>query len=803
MGLLNRQIEKRATIISGGSLENPANWMLRLFGANSITSAGIDVNEKNALLQIDLLTCVRIIAETIAQLPLITYKEIPTGGRKRAKGHPLYAVLQERANEEMTAFVLKETLQAHLLTWGNAYAWIERNDVGDCVGLWPLLPDRTWPLRDPQGNLMYQTLVKKLPIPGDPGIRRIFDARDVFHIPGLGFDGLVGYSVIHMIREQLGLAQAQEEYGGRFYSNGGTPPMALTYQKALGQTDIDRIKAEWDDGHRGVKNAWKMALLDQGMDIKTLGIPQQDAQFIESRRFSAEKIAGFYRVPANMMGAGAGAGPYGVGKEQDQIGFTIFTIMPWAVRWEHAIDMKLLLRPRDSGYFVKFLMDGLQRGDFKSRMEGYQLGWGKWWTTDEIRELEEQNPYLAPEDPKDIGKTLIWPIQYTTAELVVAGETIKKLPAPGETPAPNPGPGDPQGVNEPADPTIQQAAIRRAIARAQRIAFSDVAHRILKRESDDLHAISKKRSKSDWLPAFLEGHREDIKRLIAPQFETYAALIGADVSREIGRSAETPAAFVAKYVDGYVARHVAASMGDLKDVLAGTPEEIAATFGAWVERSDWIASREANQAGNAFARAAYHAAGVPFLMWMTGDECPDCVSLHGKQVPIAGVFAKRGEIAEDRFVPASGLGHPPLCEGCECVVVAAGPRLPAEPIVPMLRGEPPPVPVQPIVNVNFADGAFRAGATTTTIAEGAIRSDVNIAPTEVTVQPAQISIAPPAITVAAAPTPSVTVMPPAVRVEQPKVQVDVHVPDADSEMTIEYDSQGRVKGNRTRKIKHG
>src|SRR3990167_3869287 len=778
MGLVNQAL-KRYTVLGGGSLENPSNWVLRTFGANGNTASGIDVNERTGLLNLDILTCVRIISETIAQLPLVTYKQLGDGVRKRATNHPLYSVLQERANEEMTAFTFKETMQAHLLSWGNAYAWIERNEIGDCVGLWPLLPDRTYPVRS-QGSLYYHTTVKKLPTPGDPGIRRVFPARDVFHLPGLGFDGLVGYSVIQMIRESIGLSQAQEEYAGRFYSNGGTPPTALTYAKQLSEDDIKRIKAEWDDGHKGTSNAWKIALLDQGMDIKTIGIPQQDQQFIESRKFSSQKIAGFFRVPANMLGASEAAGPYGVGKEQDQINFRIFTIMPWAVRWEHAISMKLLLRPRDAGYYVKFLMDGLERGDFKSRMDGYAIGFGKWLTTDEIRGLEEMNPYEAPEDPDDVGKILLWPLNMAPAEKVAQ----KSL----DEPAPPSSPPD----DAPPPPA---AAFRRALFAAQRGALLDAADRIIRRETTDLLARSKKKT-GDWLNVFYEDHRDYIKKQIGPLMRSYAETIGAEVSREIGRDVVVPAAFVGKYIDGYASRHVDASMDDVR---AMDPLDLS----GWVHRPGWIATREASQAGNAFAHAAYKAAGVPFVVWQTGDDCRDCQGLHDKKVVPDQPFARRQDVIDPKYVPQNGLGHPPHCEGCECVIVAdrsgIAPRG-AEP----LHERPAPAPN---VNVTIAEGAIRAGDTTvhvppTVIAEGAVQvhETVNVPERSVdvhnTVEGPTVNV-PERTTTVNSP---VTVTPAAVTIEKDAINVNLP-PEGDKETTVHYDKDGKLQKTVTRKVR--
>lgn len=667
MGRLIRALEKRYSVLSGASLENPANWALRAFGGGQNTSAGVDVNEYTALRSIDVLTCVKIISETIAQLPLITYRRLPGGGKERATKHPLYTVLHDQANDEMTAFMLKETLQSHLLTWGNAYCEIERSDVGDCIGLWPLLPDRTSAVRK-NGELYYYTQTRKQV--ADPGMQRIIPARDVFHLVGFSWDGLMGYSVIGLIREQIGMTQAQEEYAGRFYSNGSVPPAILTYAKSLSTDDIKRLTAEWSDGRQGVRNAWKMALLDNGMDIKTLGVTQQDAQFIEQRRFSSEKIAGFFRVPPDMVTSSDKAGPYGVGIEQRQIGFAKFTIQPWAVRWENAVNSKLLLRPRDTGYFAEFLMDGLERADIEKRHNAYAVGFGKWLTADDIRAKENMNAYEPPEDPeKEPGKVLLWPLNMGSAENVIDPPEAPAPPPATDSTPPTPSPAPDGGASSRGSGA---APSRRALARAQRISLTDAADRILRRESADILSRSRKRNNpTDWLDTFYEDHRGYIVKQVGPQLRAYAALVGAEVSRELGREVAVPEAFVTKYVDGYASRHVSASRSTVTTLLEGPAKQLESSLAEWPERSEWVALREANQAGNAFAVAAYRAAGVPFLRWETGDECADCVGLHGKRVPIDGRFAQRGELSDDKFVPAAGIGHPPLCDGCDCVVVAS------------------------------------------------------------------------------------------------------------------------------------
>ena len=318
-------------------------------------------------------------------------------------------------------------------------------------------------------------------------------------------------------------------------------------------------------------------------------------------------------------------------------------------------------------------MDGLERADLDKRYNAYAVGFGKWLTTDDIRALENLNPYEPPEDPSDVGKILLWPLNMGSAKNVA---NPPAPPAAGDVPSPQ-RPSLPSG----GEGTSSQrgtgaASSRRALAKAQRISLTDVVERVLRRESADIQSRSRKRANPpEWLDIFYDEHRAYIVRQVGPQFRAYAALIEAEISRELGKEAKVPDAFVAKYIDGYAQRHIAASAAESKLLLGGSAKDMESALLTWPGRSEWLALREANQAGNAFAVAAYRDAGISTLCWVAGDDCADCPGLHGKEVPIDGKFAQRGELSDDRFVPAAGLGHPPLCDGCECVVLAVGPVL--------------------------------------------------------------------------------------------------------------------------------
>jgi len=332
------------------------------------------------------LAAVKIISETIASLPLHLYRA-QNGSREQAVNHPLYEVLHDQANPEMTAYTFRETLQGHICNWGNGYAWIDRDGAGRVTALWPLLPDRTWPDRDDQGRLFYWTQLPKT------GEMRKLDAFDVLHIPGFGFDGITGYNPIRLAAEAIGLALASEQFGARFFGDGATPSGIVEYPKTLKQEALDNFKKEVRRAYNGLENSHKIMILEEGLKYHQVTIPPEAAQFLETRKFQVAEIARIFRVPPHMLGDLERATFNNV--EHLSIEFIQFTMRPWLVRWEQGLKMKLLSqRERRMGYYAMFSVNGLLRGDIKSRYESYTQAINNgWMAPNEVRELEELNPY--------------------------------------------------------------------------------------------------------------------------------------------------------------------------------------------------------------------------------------------------------------------------------------------------------------------------------------------------------------------------------------------------------------------------
>ena len=358
-----------------------------LFGR---TTSGKPVNERTAMQTTAVYACVRILAEAIASLPLHVYEYQDDGGKKLVHDHPLYYLLHDEPNPEMTSFVFRETLMSHLLIWGNAYAQIIRDGAGRVLGLYPLLPDKMEVQRDDQGNIyyVYSRNSDENPMFKEYGNIKL-KAEDVLHIPGLGFDGLIGYSPIAMAKNAVGMTLACEEYGASFFANGANPGGVLEHPGVL--KDPSKVRESWNSVYRGVNNAHKIAVREDGMTYQQIGIPPEEAQFLETRKFQINEIARLYRIPPHMVGDLDKSSFSNI--EQQSLEFVKYTLDPWVIRWEQSLQRSLLLPGEKGKYFIKLNVDGLLRGDYQSRMNGYAVGrQNGWFSANDIREMENMNP---------------------------------------------------------------------------------------------------------------------------------------------------------------------------------------------------------------------------------------------------------------------------------------------------------------------------------------------------------------------------------------------------------------------------
>jgi len=350
------------------------------------TTAGKPVNEHTAMQITAVYSCVRILSETVAGLPLHVYKYNESGGKEKYLKHPLYKLLHDEPNPEMTSFSFRETLMTHLLLWGNAYAQIIRNARGEVITLYPLMPNKMTVDRDKTGRLfyLYQRSTEDAPTLGKDSMVYL-DPSDVLHIPGLGFDGLVGYSPIAMAKNAVGLSMATEEYGAKFFANGATPGGVLEHPGTI--KDPQKIKESWNVAYQGSANSHRVAVLEEGMKYQQIGVPPEQAQFLETRKFQINEIARIFRIPPHMLADLEKSSFSNI--EQQSLEFVKYTLDPWVVRWEQTMYRSLLRESEKPTVFIKFNVDGLLRGDYASRMTGYATArQNGWMSANDIRELE-------------------------------------------------------------------------------------------------------------------------------------------------------------------------------------------------------------------------------------------------------------------------------------------------------------------------------------------------------------------------------------------------------------------------------
>lgn len=336
------------------------------------TSSGKCVNERTSLQITAVYTCIRVIAEAIAGLPLHLYKS-KSEGKEKAKTHPLYSILHDEPNPEMTSFVFRETLMGHLLLYGNAYAQIIRNGRGDVMGLYPLMPNKMQVDRASNGEIYYTYILGS----GDsPEIKNnktnvVYLRRsDVLHIPGLGYDGIVGYSPIALAKNTIGMAIACEEYGAKFFANDASPSGILEHPGIL--NDPEKLRKSWNEMFSGSGNSHKIAVLEEGLQFKNISVSPNEAQFLETRQFQLNEIARIFRVPPHMVGDLERSTFSNI--EEQSLEFVKYTLAPWISRWEQSLKKALLNESEKKDYFIQFNVDGLLRGDYQSRMNGYSIG---------------------------------------------------------------------------------------------------------------------------------------------------------------------------------------------------------------------------------------------------------------------------------------------------------------------------------------------------------------------------------------------------------------------------------------------
>lgn len=677
MGIISsllRQPEKR---LNPGDLRG-------LFGLIAPQSAaGPMISPRNALTSTAVLACVRVLAESIASLPLILYRRVGDG-KERADDLSLYEILHDQPNPELTSFEWRELMMAHALLWGNAYAEKEFNRGGEVIGLWPLNPAQTEPVRD-NGELRYLTRVDD--------VDYNLPAWRVHHLRGLSGDGVHGYSMIRLAMNAIGMGLAMEEFGGRFFSNGARPGLILKHPGVISPEAHARLKNSWSADHEGLSNAHRVRIIEEGMDVETIGVPPEEAQFLESRKFQLQEIARIYRVPPHMLADLDRATFSNI--EQQGIDFVTHSLRPWLVRSEQALRRDLL-RPDERRLLkIEYLVDGLMRGDIASRYQAYSIGrQNGWLSANDIRGLENLNPIPG-------GDVYLLPLNMAPADRAGAQRSLESRGHDDDCTCAacagvsrETGRRADEGDDEPE-------AVKKTRTSKQKLAadymplYADVAGRVVRREANDIRrAVGKqlrRRSLADfqaWLAEFYRDFADVLTEQFAPLMRTLAAQVIEAVAAELDEDdpgiTEEIAQFIADYLTSFAAGYAASSENQLLAVMADAESDgldigdaIEGRLTEWEEKKpSKIALRQAFEAMNALSVTQYTIFGVLFLRWAaSGQSCPYCRSLDGKVIGINEYFVQAGGTVagaegEPPMTVRGKKRHGPLHGGCDCVVVA-------------------------------------------------------------------------------------------------------------------------------------
>jgi len=445
------------------SLTNPPDWLVNAFGQTSLSGELVSVD--SAITVPAMYAAITIIAQDIAALPLILYRRLPRG-KERATENPLYKLMHDQPNSEMTSYQFREIMLGHLIGWGNFYGQMLWNARGEVEQVWPLHPGRMEVGRkDGQRIYLYQNT---------QGQRLAFTQDEILHIPGFGFDGLTGRSIISLMRNTIGQAMALEKYGNRVLKNDARPSVALKHQGQLSKEAYERLRDSWSQAYGGADNAGKVAILEENMSLETIGFPAKDAQYIEGRQFAISEIARFLRIPPHMIGDVTRSTSWGSGIEQQELGYLTHTLRPWMVRIEQGLNKDLLFSWDKTEYFFEHLVDALLRTDINSRMQAYTLAIQNGiYTRNEVRERENLLPYEGGDDP-------LFPLNMTDGN----DPEPQADPAAESDPAQDP-PADPKRDLEPL--------------------LMDAARRIAKRDTNEMQgALRRWPEKSDKWNAWAE-----------------------------------------------------------------------------------------------------------------------------------------------------------------------------------------------------------------------------------------------------------------------------------------------------------
>jgi HK97 family phage portal protein len=627
------------------------------------SSTGVRVNEQTALQYLTLYACVSLISGDLARLPLNLYRRRGDGGKDQVTDHDLYDLLHNAPNPETTSFNWREAAQGHLLLWGNTFSFIERQKGGKISGLW-LKPD--------PGDMELVRVGGELKYKYTHDGREVIRSRDqIFHIPGYGFNGLWGRSMVAMAREAIGMGISMEQFGSKYFSEGTHPSGVLEMERVLGENRDEFLKAI-QKGYAGLGKSHKIMVLENGMTYKPLTVPLEDAQFLESRQFQKTEICGMYHVPPHKIAIHGQNSNYN-NLEQENASYVDSCLMHWIVRWESAISQQLLTpAERKAGLFFEFQVQGLLRGDSAARAEYYnklfQVGA---MSPNKILALENENPVEGGD-------------QHFVMLNMIPLDKARQAPHLTLEDDSEPDPGEMKSYFGDLDVEYRKVREKRSIVARDRIASQfkplifEAARAIVNRETMAIKKFLNKRAMDDFeqfLDEFYAEFPEFIHQKMSPVLRSFMYAIIDQANLEFDLTEKEFDAEVNEYIDTFSARHIDSSHGQMLALIDQDPELLETRADEWADRRpDKITANELVRAASAAYAFAVFAGGLRLVWQIRGDyTCPYCKTLNGRKIRSDQHFVGSGDEIDlkDGSTPMKSYGikrHPPLHQKCDCYV---------------------------------------------------------------------------------------------------------------------------------------
>jgi len=643
------------------TFSRPQRWIVEMFGGAEAKS-GARVDENTAVQVTAVFACVRLLAQTIASLPLHTYRRL-NDGKERAYDHPAYHVLHSLANPECTSYNLRQIMMVNLLLTGDAYAEIVRNGAGALIELWPIPSNRVTPRRNRHTSEVFYE------VHAMDGQTRILYPEQVLHIPWVGMEAFRSFRPVELAREAIGLSMAAEEFGSRFFSDGANASGIAEYPGRMSDEAYNRFKKTFNEKYVGLNKNQRVMFLEQGLKFTKLTINPNEAQAIETRKFQVIEVARFYNVPPHLIMDLERATFSNV--EHQDISFVKYSIRPYLVCWEQEMLRTIFIPSERHKYFSEFSVDGLLRGDYKTRQEGLEIMRRNGViNADQWAAMENMNPL-----PDGQGKPYFVPMNWMTIE-----QSQKAEPEPG---------GERMEGRQAA--LERSANAKYKTAQNYKRLFEDAALRIVRREKNqilDKGRATLARDKFQEFDAWLENYYRDASTwmipILSPVLMAYAEAIEPLAADEVGARALPPE--LEKWVLGYLANwsrdYTKESLAQIRAVVKKALDDGEDPYEAvetrlleWEEkRPEKTSLKETVEAAGVISKYVYKSAGIRKIRWVNagGNPCPYCQELDGKIVGIEQAFLGK----DDRLDSEDGSMQlkkptvtPPLHEGCVCMIV--------------------------------------------------------------------------------------------------------------------------------------